>query len=182
MVIIPDFPSTAGLVTRHHLKGTTYASSTNVNESRVNNPIITSSTDRWCSKPTRQNTSETWGVIFDHMIYITNYTITNQNWSAYPISWKVEGFSLQRGWETISTITNSDIGSNEYGTFPTERPGPFQHFRFISIENGFDHIYKNYHFCLYKVDFFGVAFKMNAPTRIHFGITVKSCFLFILFI
>ena len=108
MLIIPEESMREGLINQYGIKGTTYASSSNGFENRTQNPIDPTTTDRWCSISTGQYTSESWGVVFKHMIYITNYTLTTQRDAPNPVAWVLEGYSYAHGWETISSITDYD--------------------------------------------------------------------------
>ena len=75
MLLIPKSKTKIGLIQTLHLKGVTRAISTNYNDRRKEYPINYTSTDRWCSYPTGEYDPEVWGIVFDHMIYITNYTL-----------------------------------------------------------------------------------------------------------
>ena len=179
MILIPSTKTRNGLIYTYGFKGRTFASSTNLNYTRKENPILPNSKDRWCSEETGQYSVETWEVHLDHYIYITNYTFSNQNNHAdtHPLSWKLEGFKPTKGWETLSVIEDSPIGNGQYETYQTIHSGPYNIFRFSSIENGYDRVLHNYHFCIYKVDFFGAAFPIPQRTnslRNHLIIQTKK--------
>ena len=181
MISYPEVKTRNGLISQYHLTGQPYASSTNLNDNRIYNPITPSSGDRWCSGATKKLTSETLGVVLNSYVYITNYTLVNQDDYASPISWKFEGYSNKKGWELLSTIKNSNIGRGQYGTFPTEKSGPYKHFRFVSIQNGYDYTFYNYHFCIYKIDFFGIAFSKKEQVSCCYKKHIcHMCFCFLL--
>ena len=183
MLIIPQTYTMEGLVFTYGLKGVASASSTNLDSDRVENPLLYNENDRWCGKNT-SIPSDYWMVFFPHnFIYLTNYSIKNaQN---HPlISWRLEATNTfkRRGWTTISTVTNSQIPVNSFSTFLVNDSGPFNQFRFVTMENSYYNIFNEYHFCIHKVDFFGAAFTnlFSLPQRNHIIPTKRCFFLFLL--
>ena len=174
MILLPQGKTRTGLLSLYNIKGITSASSTNWDPKRKDNPINMNSNDRWCSEPSGEFTPETWTVKFNHYIYITNYSFANLDAYPFPVSWTLEGYSPKLGWELLHTMQESDI--NEFGTFPTERAGPYNEFRFVSIQNGLDRT-GYYHFCIFKVDFFGSAFKLWPYITQHKNYFIKSPFI-----
>ena len=181
MIIIPQGNSLDGLIKGNHIKGQAYASSWNMLEDRINNPINPESTDRWCSYPTGEYDPEVWGVVFDHMIYITNYTLSSLLNPVF-VSWMLEGYSSSHNWETISIVNDWKPNSELIETFNVTKSGPFNHFRFTSLHNGYDRFHDQYHFCIYKAEFFGAAFIIPKSTIMKTMIHFELKFLFILLI
>ena len=168
MLIIPKERTKEGLISLYNIKGKTFASSTNQNNSRKDNPILPNSPDRWCSQLIDDKyNEESWEVRLNHMIYITNYTFVNQNNNhAVPVSWKFEGYSPKiKDWELLHVVNKSNIQVNDFDTFETLHNGPYNSFKFTSIELGMELLTYLYSFCIYKVDFFGAAFPLIENTH-----------------
>ena len=166
MIAVPNRPTKEGLINLYHLQGRTFISSVNGNVSRKENPITPNEGDRWCSELIRnQYNEEYWEVRFDYFIYITNYTFENHPADiATPVAWKLEGYTQLYGrWETLHTVTNSNLPNGKFDTYKTLHNGPYNRFKFST--NHLSEEYEgNYTFCIHKVDFFGTAFKIPKIT------------------
>ena len=169
MIFIPSNQTTIGLVQKCLMNANTDASSFNVNNERKENPINYTSEDRWCSAPTEEFKSEWWEVTFDHWIYPTNYSFSNNNNNVVPLGWVLQGKKKNQMWINLSVIDSSPIDNNQSEIFNiTIDEGPFRTFRFLSSHNGFSGTF--YHFCIYKFDLFGMAFH----NFFHFSLFKKA--------
>ena len=160
MLLIPQKPTTQGLIQKCKMKGKTEASSTNEDENRKDNPINYESGDRWCCAPSGEFDTSWWKVTLDYWIYPTNYSILNSDFNVAPRAWTFQGKKRKnKEWINLSVVEHSTIEANSFGTLPiTNDDGPFNTFRFISSLNSL-HTGTNYHFCIYKFDIFGFAFR-----------------------
>ena len=163
MLLIPKSKTKIGLIQTLHIKGVTRAISTNYNDRRKEYPINYTSTDRWCSGSVEETEHAWWEVTFDHWIYPTNYTFQNNEHSVVPTKWRLEG-KRKNEWILLHEVTSSHIGNDDYDTFPIiVDDGPFQTFRFVSGKNAWSSNDEGYFFCIYKIEFFGMAFKYLCP-------------------
>ena len=165
MLFIPKTQTKIGLVQKCKMKGKTRCSSFNFGLSRKENPINYDSDDRWCSGPTGEFEPEWWEVTFDHWIYPTNYSFASNDHFVPPKAWTVQGKKKDRTWVNISTVTKFHIENNKFTVIQIDYDaGPFRTFRFISNQNKLSD--KTFHFCIFKIDFFGIAFKNFCPISI----------------
>ena len=160
MILIPQVKTNIGLIQQCNIHGVIKVSSTNFDNNRKENPINYTSTDRWCSNATGKNTEQWWKVTFDHWIYPTNYSISNNIYGVIPVAWKLQGKKKNNNWIDLSVIDQSPIHNNDFEVFTLDvDDGPFQTFRLISTENGINQETGERHFCIYKFELFGMAFK-----------------------
>ena len=163
MILIPESKTKTGLIQKLHINGVTSAISTNYNISRIKNPITYSSTDRWCSGPVDEYEPAWWQVTFDYWIYPSNYTFQNNDKNVIPTKWKLQA-KKEKEWITLHDQQSSEIPNDSYDTFKiTNNDGPFRTFRFVSGKNTWSITDESFNFCIYKIDFFGVAFKNLCP-------------------
>ena len=95
-----------------------------------------------------------------YFISPTNYTISvNPSWDSndnFPVNWKIEG-AFKDEWHKIGKVEESNLKTEKIKTFLISVPANilniFNKLRFIMIGNSSTEKY--YHFCLYKMDFFG---------------------------
>ena len=159
MLLIPHEEVTRGLIRELALSGVTRSSSVNERSERKENPINYTTGDRWCSGGVNEYDPEWWMVTFDYWIYPTNYSFSNNQNDCYPHGWTLQG-KKQNKWINLSTVTSSPIIEGQSHLFNIDiDDGPFQTFRFYSTHNGYSSGTKLYHFCIYKIDLFGLAFK-----------------------
>ena len=163
MLLIPQTPTTYGLIQKYKMHGVTSASSTNLEDWRTINPINYTTVDRWCSKSAGEFATSWWQVTLDYLIFPTNYSFSNSEF-VVPRAWTLQGKRKDDSWINLSVIDESPIGENASATFPIfiTEDGPFQTFRFISSINSL-HTENKYHFCIHKFDIFGLAFKPHYP-------------------
>ena len=163
MLLIPQDNTTYGLIQKCNILGSTKVSSTNYlidHQERKDNPIKYTTGDRWCSEATNQHTPQWWKVKFNHWIYPTNYSISNNQMGLMPVGWKFQGKKKHHEWVDLSIIEHSTIPNNASSVFKLDiDEGPFRTFRLISTENGVNTETGDFHFCIYKFELFGVAFR-----------------------
>ena len=176
----PSANSLDGLVERFGLTGKTYASSTNINKKRTNNPINRSESDRWCSLGTDDvNERITWKIVFDKHVCLTNYSIISNLENSSEFRWFAEGKG-SRGWTKISVISEKSLVPNKVSNFPTTNHGPFSAFRITTTQNGYSTRTDKYWFCLLNVDFYGFIIGNSLFVRTC-AIKRKSTFFLYLF-
>ena len=172
-----------GLINKNSLSGKTFSSSINgENLARNDCPISLTNSEDWCSGPVGEYESVHWGINFNKHVFLTNFSLQNTN-RIFVKSFYVQGRLRNSKWRTISAVTDSTLGSYEFKTYPVNRSGPFSSVRFVSTRNGYFQSYSSYHFCIYKVEFFGKIFPNNYPTIIQKKFSfIKSFLLLIILI
>ena len=152
-----DASSTAlnGLIKNFGLTGKTSASSTNGADKRTFAPINFSDSDRWCSKGSIDiYKPNTWKIIFNKRVFITNYSIRTNLKYSYQFKWIAKG-KTRKGWKNISIIESQSLGIDIIETWPTTNHGPFSAFEITTTKNGLEEGDNYYYFCFHKIEFYG---------------------------
>jgi hypothetical protein len=156
MYILPDEDnlsgSLKGYIHQHKIPIIISVSSTNSNPNRKFNPT-TDSTDRWASLDT--DIGEWYSItLLKHKLFLTNYSLFSYNYSDHrPITWVVEGKN-ETAWYNITTEYINPIPHNY--TFSVPILGPFHTFRLTNLGKNHNN---NYHFCIYKIEFYGILIR-----------------------
>ena len=118
MLLIPQTPTTYGLIQKYKMHGVTNASSTNLEDWRTINPINYTTVDRWCSESAGEFATSWWQVTLDYWIFPTNYSFSNSEFGVVPRAWTLQGKRKDDSWINLSVIDESPIGENASATLP----------------------------------------------------------------
>ena len=146
-----------GLIQANQLKVYTLASSNNFRPTRHRNPVKYNSGDRWCGL--NSTTEEWWLVSFPfNKLFVESYYVSSTEAEFSPQSWTLQGFN-DGDWEIISNITNSQLELNDTKIYTTQTTKFYSSFRFVNDDPPYYNETGEFHFCLYKIDFFGKFIK-----------------------